>query len=128
MPGVRGGPGKEAVCGARMKLLLDENISDRVAAKVADLYPGTVHVKQAGLMHEADADIWEYAKKNGYVIVSKDGDFHQLSLVRGFPPKVIYLDVGNCTTTGILALVRGKVAEITAFEQNAVESILVLSR
>jgi predicted nuclease of predicted toxin-antitoxin system len=111
-----------------MKLLLVENISDRVFVKVADLYPGTVHVKQAGLTRVDDAGIWEYAKRNGYVIASKDGDFHQLSLVHGFPPKVIYLDVGNCATADVLALLRGKAAEIAAFERSPVESIFVLSK
>jgi predicted nuclease of predicted toxin-antitoxin system len=111
-----------------MKLLLDENISDRIAAKIAHDYPGTVHVKQIDLRRRDDAAIWAYAKENGYVIASKDGDFHQLSLLHGFPPKVIYLNVGNCATSAILALLIGKAMEIRAFEQSPVESILILSR
>ena len=111
-----------------MKLLLDENISDRIAARIAEDYPGTVHVKQIDLRRSDDAAIWAYAKENGYVIASKDGDFHQLSLLHGFPPKVIYLNVGNCPTSAILALLHGKAVEIKAFEQSNVESILILSR
>jgi len=111
-----------------MKLLLDENISNRIAVKVADLYPGTVHVKQIDLLRRADADVWEYAKANGFVIASKDGDFHHLSLLHGFPPKVIYLDVGNGPTSAILALLRGRAGEITAFGESPAENILVLSR
>lgn len=111
-----------------MKRLLDENLSDRMAAKIADVYPGTVHVKQIGWLRKADGEIWEYAKEPGYVIASKDGDFHQLSLLRGFPPKVIYLDVGNCATAAILALLREKSADIMAFGQSPAASILVLTR
>jgi predicted nuclease of predicted toxin-antitoxin system len=59
-----------------MKLLLDENLSDRIIYKILDLYPGSKHVKTVGLINTDDAQIWEYAKINGFLIVSKDSDFH----------------------------------------------------
>ena len=70
-----------------MKLLLDENISDRILPRIHDLYPGSTHEKLQGLLHRDDSAIWEFSKTGGYLIVSKDWDFHQLSLLRGFPPK-----------------------------------------
>ncbi|MBT9311322.1 DUF5615 family PIN-like protein [Leptothoe kymatousa TAU-MAC 1615] len=71
-----------------MKLLLDENLSDRIIRSVIDLYPGSEHVKTVNLMHTDDAVIWEYARAYDFVIVSKDSDFHQRSLLHGHPPKV----------------------------------------
>ena len=60
-----------------MKLLLDENLPDRIIHRISDRYPDSEHVKALGLINTDDAVIWEYAKTNGFVIVSKDSDFHQ---------------------------------------------------
>lgn len=78
-----------------MKLLLDENLSDRIVYTIIDLYPDSEHVKTLALTNTDDGIIWEYAKVNGFVIVSKDSDFHQRSLLYGYPPKFIYLRIGK---------------------------------
>jgi predicted nuclease of predicted toxin-antitoxin system len=64
-----------------MKLLLDENLSDRIIPRIIDLYPGSEHVKTLTLTNTDDGIIWEYAKVNNFAIVSKDSDFHQRSLL-----------------------------------------------
>ena len=74
-----------------MKLLLDENLSDRIINRIIDLYPDSEHVKTLALTNTDDTIIWEFAKANSFVIVSKDSDFHQRSLLYGHPPKFIYL-------------------------------------
>ena len=89
-----------------MKLLLDENLSDRIIHRIIDLYPHSEHVKTLGLINTDDVVIWEYAKTNGFVIVSKDSDFHQRSLLYGHPPKFIYLRIGNCPTSNIIQILR----------------------
>jgi predicted nuclease of predicted toxin-antitoxin system len=48
------------------------------------------HVKTLGLINTDDSLIWQYAKVNGFVIVSKDADFQQRSLVYGHPPKFLF--------------------------------------
>ncbi len=73
-----------------MKLLLDENLSDRIIHRIVDLYPNSEHVKTLGLINTDDAIIWEYAKTNDFAIVSKDSDFYQRSLLYGHPPKFIF--------------------------------------
>ena len=40
-----------------MKLLLDENLSDRIVAQIPDLYQGSSHVKAHGLTGTDDATI-----------------------------------------------------------------------
>ena len=69
-----------------MKLLLDQNISFRILKQISDVYP------------EA---IWEFARKNHYNIVTFDSDFYDLSVIKGTPPKIIWLRIGNTSTISI---------------------------
>jgi predicted nuclease of predicted toxin-antitoxin system len=110
-----------------MKLLLDENLSDRVISKIIDLYPDSNHVKALALINTADAIIWEYAKANQFVIVSKDSDFHQRSLLYGYPPKFIYLRIGNSPTSKIINILRSNFEVIVQFKNQKSESILILA-
>lgn len=110
-----------------MKLLLDENLSDRITQRIIGFYPDSAHVKILGLTNTDDAVIWEYAKANDFVIVSKDSDFHQRSLLYGHPPKFIYLRVGNCSTSKIVQILRDEIDIIRQFGDREAESILVLS-
>jgi predicted nuclease of predicted toxin-antitoxin system len=110
-----------------VKLLLDENLSDRIIHRIIDLYPNSEHVKMLGLINTDDVVIWEYAKTNGFVIVSKDSDFHQRSLLYGHPPKFIYLRVGNCPTSKITQILRDNLDTIIQFEGSETESLLVLT-
>jgi predicted nuclease of predicted toxin-antitoxin system len=94
-----------------VKLLLDENLSDRIVARISDLFPGCTHVKAASLMHANDAAIADWARAQGFSIVSKDTDFYQRSVALGSPPKFIWLRVGNCGTEEIVDLLRAARAD-----------------
>ncbi len=109
-----------------MKLLLDENLSDRIIFRIIDLYPNSAHVKSKALTNTDDSVIWDYAKDNDYVIVSKDSDFHQRSILYGHPPKFIYLRIGNSPTSKIVNILRDNFDIISEFGNSKVESILVL--
>lgn len=110
-----------------MKLLLDENLSDRIVYRIIDLYPNSEHVKTLALTNTDDGIIWEYAKVNDFVIVSKDSDFHQRSLLYGHPPKFIYLRIGNSPTSKIVEILRDNFDTIVEFVYRKAASILVLS-
>lgn len=110
-----------------MKLLLDENLSDRIIAKIIDLYPNSDHVKNLALTNTDDAIIWDYAKFNSFVIVSKDSDFHQRSLLYSHPPKFVYLRIGNSPTSNIIQILRDNFDTIIQFGDSETESILVLA-
>ena len=110
-----------------MKLLLDKNLSDRIVHRIIDLYPNSDHVKTLALTNTDDVLIWEYAKENNFVIVSKDSDFHQRSLLYGHPPKFIYLRVGNSPTSKIIQILRDNFETIIEFANSETESILVLT-
>ena len=64
-----------------MKLLLDQNLSLRLARTLAAIYPDTTHVRDVGLQAADDDTVWAFASAHGFVIVSKDADFHQRSFV-----------------------------------------------
>lgn len=110
-----------------MRLLFDQNLSHRLAAVLAGEYPGSEHVRDAGLSTADDRTIWDYAARNDLVIVSKDSDFEQRALLYGHPPKAIWIRLGNCPTSAVATLLRVRLADVLAFEADPLESILVLS-
>jgi predicted nuclease of predicted toxin-antitoxin system len=81
-----------------MKLLFDQNLSPKLPARVADIFPGSDHVLPLGLDTAPDQQVWDFARANDFVIVSKDADYPNLVALRGHPPKVVWLQLGNCTT------------------------------
>jgi len=111
-----------------MKLLFDQNLSSSLVRRLADLFPGSVHVSGLGLAEADDDTVWRVARDNGYVIASKDSDFQQRSLLHGSPPKVIWIRIGNCTTSEIEQLVRRHSVSIHTFEQDESQSMLILSK
>ena len=110
-----------------MKLLFDENLSPKLPRMLASEYPGSVHVREAGLRGAEDHQVWEYGSTRGFVIVSKDTDFRERSFVEGFPPKVIWLDVGNAGTPLIAGLLRRERQRVETFEKQEEMSLLILS-
>jgi len=66
-----------------MKLLFDENLSFKLRAKMQDVFPGSKHVRDLGLEQVDDIEIWEFAKHENFVIVTKDADFNDLSVMKG---------------------------------------------
>jgi len=109
-----------------VKLLFDENLSPRLVALLAPLFPHSQHVEPANLRGQPDTIIWEYAGRHGLCIVSKDDDFRQLSFLKGPPPKVIWLSVGNAGTDAIAHLLRQNLRRIEAFESSPEEGLLIL--
>lgn len=109
-----------------MKLLFDENLSPKLVGALEDIYPGSAHVDRIGLGGADDRSVWEYAKINGFALVSKDSDFHESSLLFGFPPKVIWIRRGNCTNKQIELLLRNKAQQINTMLSDAEASFLML--
>lgn len=109
-----------------MKLLFDHNLSPRLVNILADLYPNSNHLYLMGLDQQSDSLVWETAKKQDYVIVSKDSDFNELLILKGFPPKVIWIRLGNCSTKTIESLLRNNYEAIFAFYQDDNIGIITL--
>lgn len=109
-----------------MKLLVDENLAPELAAQLADLFPGSAHVTAVGLGSTSDAAIWEFAAANGFIFLTKDKDFVNLSLTFGSPPKVVLLQTGNCSTSQIEHIVRSNAIRFSEFEAESKRSLLLL--
>ena len=109
-----------------MKLLLDENLSPRLVKHLDDLFPGTLHVRDLGLQSADDDTVWRHAREHGFCITSKDSDFHQLSFLFGPPPKVIWIQRGNCSTAEIEQLLCSRSEAITDFGNDPQAAFLAL--
>ena len=84
-----------------MKLLFDENLSPRLVRLLNDLFPDSVHVRDVGLKAADDPVVWKYAQDYALIICSKDSDMHQRSFLLGYPPKVVWVRLGNCSTAEV---------------------------
>ncbi len=89
-----------------MKLLFDQNISFRIVNKIQSIFIDTNHVKAIGLEDSSDIEIWNYAKANGFAIVTFDADFADIANIKGCPPKIIWLRTGNTTTNNIIEILQ----------------------
>jgi predicted nuclease of predicted toxin-antitoxin system len=110
-----------------VKLLFDQNLAPALADRLKDTFPDSAHVAAVGLDTATDEQVWTHAEANDFVIVTKDADFNNMSVVRGHPPKVLWLLLGNCTTAQVEAVLRNRGSEIIAFEQDPKLGTLALS-
>jgi predicted nuclease of predicted toxin-antitoxin system len=110
-----------------VKLIFDENLRPKLPKALSSEFPGSVHVRTAGLLGAQDQKIWEYSRAHAFTIVSKDTDSRERSLVEGSPPKVIWLDIGNSGTDAIAELLRQRQALIRQFVLQDTSSFLILS-
>ena len=109
-----------------MKLLFDHHLSPSLVKSLADIYPDSNHVYQLGLDQADDKDIWEHARRGGFLIVTKDADFSDLCMLLGFPPKIIWIRRGNCKTSAIEGILRHHYADIEALDKDAIVGVLTL--
>ena len=109
-----------------MKLLFDQNLSYRLCAKLRDIFPDSSQVRLLGLDRRHEDEIWQYARQHGFVVVTQDAHFYDLSLLHGAPPKVLWLRCGNQPTDFIEQLIRSYTPEIYEFSKDDKLSCLEL--
>jgi predicted nuclease of predicted toxin-antitoxin system len=109
-----------------VKVLLDQNLSFRLVELFLSRFPGSRHVRDFGLTGDDDEHIWALAKTEGFVIVTKDNDFLARALVRGHPPQVIQVCLGNASTQQIADLLEARMDDIDRFVAESTESVFML--
>lgn len=109
-----------------MKLLFDENLSPKLVSALVDIFPDSAHVDRVGLGGADDNQVWCYARQYGFTLVSKDSDFHEKSLLQGYPPKVIWIKRGNCTNKQIEMMLRNKAEQINVMLNDPEAAFLIL--
>ena len=109
-----------------MKLLFDQNLSPRLVQRLSDLYPSSAHVYRLGLDRASDTVLWDYAREHGFALVTQDADFSEMSEVLGFPPKVIWIRRGNCSTGQIESILRQSHEAIIGLDEDPTTGILTV--
>jgi predicted nuclease of predicted toxin-antitoxin system len=98
-----------------MKLLFDHHLSHKLVQRLADLFPDSTQTRLLGMATTQDQAIWEYARQHGFILVSLDADFYDMSLLRGHPPKLIWLRCGNSTVAQVEHLLRDNFQRVELF-------------
>lgn len=109
-----------------MRLLFDEQLSEELSILLRDVFPDALHLRLIGAGGSPDSTVWQLAKKRECLLVTKDEDFHRLSILQGAPPKVVWIRRGNCATEDIARLLRQHVADIRAFAEQTEATFLEL--
>jgi predicted nuclease of predicted toxin-antitoxin system len=109
-----------------VKLLLDFNPSPKLLPLLSGLFPGTTHAQTMGLPPESrDLVIWEYAKREGFTILTADRDFLHLADQFGQPPKLIRLESMNYRTHQAASILQRNAIRMAEFGKSAM-AVLVL--
>ena len=111
-----------------VRLLFDENLAARLVEEVSLAYPNSAHLQTLGLMGATDRIIWSKAAEGGYVLVTKDEDFHRMSVLLGPPPKVVWIRLGNCSTQDVAEQLLAQAPRVRAFVEEPDIAFLALGR
>lgn len=111
----------------QLKILLDENISYRLKAKLSDIFSEVIHSSQVCGLEAKDSSIWQYAKQNNFIIITKDEDFKGFSALYGHPPKVVLLKTGNSDSRLLEIILRKNLDTIKSLHTDNEKSMIILS-
>lgn len=109
-----------------MKLLFDQNLSRQLPRLLADRYPESRHIREIGMRGSPDPRIWDYARENDFIIVTKDNDYRALNRNLGHPPKVVLITLGNGPTREVESLLRERYSAVAALYQDEGRGLLEL--
>lgn len=101
-----------------MKLLLDQNLSRKLVPQLNLPFPDSSHVVYLGLDTADDATVRRFARENGFTLVTKNTDMVDLCVVKGAPPKVLWLRIGNCSTDLVANVLELNEDRIKRFERS----------
>lgn len=111
-----------------VRLLLDQNLSPRLASALADVFPDTIHVQAVGLEQATDGAVLRFALDHGFVIATKDSDFVDMALARAEAPHIVWLRLRNCSTREIQDALTGSADAIGRLAEDTQTAVLVLER
>jgi predicted nuclease of predicted toxin-antitoxin system len=110
-----------------VKLLLDQNLSYRLCRPLSPFFERVDQVRRLGLEGSSDIDIWNFALRGDYAIVTRDVDFLGLLERRGAPPKVVYLPLGHAPARFIETCLLSAVEDIRALGESSDRQLLILT-
>jgi predicted nuclease of predicted toxin-antitoxin system len=90
-----------------MIIWIDAHLSPAIAAWITSTFEITaVALRDLGLRDAEDPEIFEAAKVEGVVLITKDSDFVDLANRFGAPPKIIWLRCGNTSNAQLQSILR----------------------
>ncbi|UTW66119.1 DUF5615 family PIN-like protein [bacterium SCSIO 12643] len=74
-----------------MKLLIDQNISKRIIDSISDIFPGSLHITGTQLSNYSDLEVWNYALKNDFILISTDPEVFDRCVLSEDSPKTVFV-------------------------------------
>lgn len=110
-------------------LLIDENLSYKIPNRIKLLFPDSKSVSLIDELGETtrDSKIWEYAKNHSLTIVTKDYDFIDISTSKGWPPKILLLQIGNMNLSNTVSFIQMNESKIKHFLNDNQNGLLTLN-
>ncbi len=110
-----------------MKILIDENLSWRIRKSLSPYFEDVFHLSDLGFLKESDKNIWSWAKKSGFSILTKDSDFYFMSVVNGCPPKVIRLKCKNLSSQELILKIISNIELVIGFVEHGTDCYLEIN-
>ena len=85
-----------------MNFLVDANLPPRLGQWLRDRNQPATHLLDLHSLRISDKQLWALAITRSEVIITKDTDFYERSLLLGQPPKVVLIALGNCNNDELL--------------------------
>ena len=85
-----------------MNFLVDAQLPPALVRWIAGQGHKATHVSEIGLQAADDPLVWEHARKEQAVIVSKDEDFADRWLLSDRPVALVWVRKGNCSNRALL--------------------------
>lgn len=85
-----------------MNFLIDAQLPPALARWITSQGHHATHVLELGLQAADDGPIWEHARKENSVVVSKDEDFVDRWLLSDKPVALVWIRKGNCSNRALL--------------------------
>jgi predicted nuclease of predicted toxin-antitoxin system len=101
-----------------VNFLVDNQLPDDLSRFLTDRGHRSNHVLDLGMDEASDLQIWDYATKGNWIVVSKDGDFLHLANRPGDFGKLLWVRIGNCRKQTLLQLFENELPDIVhAFDE-----------
>ena len=98
-----------------MIIWLDAHLSPGIAVWITATFDITAYaLRDVGLRDAEDSEIFEAAKAQEAIIITKDSDFVDLANRFGAPPQIIWLTCGNTSNSRLKEIFNARLLEALA--------------
>ncbi|NOQ36056.1 MAG: hypothetical protein GQ569_09195 [Methylococcaceae bacterium] len=108
-------------------MLFDNNLSHKLVARLIDIFPDSSHVMFEDMDESEDDEIWSFSMEQNFTIITKDADYNEMNFLYGFPPKIVWVRVGNCKLADMERIIRRNSIAINEFFHNKELGVIEIS-